>query len=494
MSYFNQLPIEELETSIDQYPDEPEVRAALIKRLAAEGDIDAAISQAFIADELIPDNSEIKVLKAFCLLQAGEFENGHELLQEILRNDPRLELHEQIATEIAPIFVPDAGDLTNPEHLQLTLPDHDLEPVFAERFESMLDIICTMPDESDEVINKLFHHIDRFPDDLSARMHLATLHVINGDEQLADPIYRNVIADDPQCASAYFELATIVKPEEAVKLTRDGLELCPGHTAGRFNLGLFLIQSGRSAEGRTELTRIPADSQHYSSALWAITESFELQNNFSEACKTAERLCALQPHEPSTHSNLGHLLCQQGNYDEAIEVLQRAIEIDPEHLDSLFNQAIAFTCVDRIDEAIERYEQRNLLDPNDAISLNNLGTLYSQTDRLNEAIEILERAHAVESGNELVCQNLGVFYCMISDFEHSMEFSNNAIELNPANSKAHWNLGCAYAKQGERELMMECLRTALHISPQMQSKLLSDRDLEMYWDDPEFIDLAENGV
>ena len=75
MSYFNQLPIEELETSIDQYPDEPEVRAALIKRLAAEGDIDAAISQAFIADELIPDNSEIKVLKAFCLLQSGEFEN-----------------------------------------------------------------------------------------------------------------------------------------------------------------------------------------------------------------------------------------------------------------------------------------------------------------------------------------------------------------------------------------------------------------------------------
>ena len=46
MSYFNQLPIEELETSIDQYPDEPEVRAALIKRLAAEGDIDAAIKRA----------------------------------------------------------------------------------------------------------------------------------------------------------------------------------------------------------------------------------------------------------------------------------------------------------------------------------------------------------------------------------------------------------------------------------------------------------------
>ena len=85
MSYFNQLPLEELENTVENHPGEPEVRAALIKRLAVEEEFDEAIAQAFIATELLPYDSELQVLKAFCLLKAGEFERGHELLQTVLR-------------------------------------------------------------------------------------------------------------------------------------------------------------------------------------------------------------------------------------------------------------------------------------------------------------------------------------------------------------------------------------------------------------------------
>jgi len=120
-----------------------------------------------------------------------------------------------------------------------------------------------------------------------------------------------------------------------------------------------LTQTGRIEEGRNELTRIPADSEHYSSALWAITECHELQNEFTQAAESAARLCALMPNEASTHCNLGHLLCQMDDYTQAIEVLERALEISPKHLDSLFNQAVAFTCLGRFEEAIQRYEQRN---------------------------------------------------------------------------------------------------------------------------------------
>ena len=491
MSYFNQLPLEELESTVENYPDEPEIRAALIKRLAVEEEFDEAIAQAFIATELMPDDSELQVLKAFCLLKAGEFERGHELLQTVLRNDPRIELQAQISTEIAPIFTPDADGWTSVEMLSPQLPREELAGEFGERFESMLNIVCEIAEEPDEAVEHLKQHTQRFPSDLSARLYLASMHIANADEELAIPVYRDIIADDPECTSAYFDLATIVDSEEAVELTRKGLALCPRHIAGRFNLGLFLLHSGRLEEGRTELTRIPADSQHYSNSLWAITESYEQQNDFVKAIETAKRLCTLQPHDPTAHSNLGHLLCQNGQYEEAIMALEMAIEINPFHLDSLFNQAIALMCTGRTQEAIERYEKRNQLEPNDPIALNNLATLYSKSDRLPEAIEVLERAHQIAPDNELICQNLGVFYCMNSEFERSLEFSNKAISHNPMNAKAHWNLACAFAKIGERELMLECLRTSLKISPELRPNLLTDGDLADYWDDDELIELAK---
>ena len=492
MSYFNQLPLEELETSVENYPDEPEIRAALVKRLAVQGEIHDAIAQSFLAAELMPNVSELQVLKAFCLLKGGEFENGHELLQKVLRNDPRIELQAKISTEIAPIFTPEAGVMTGSELLQMNVPEEELEGEFGKRFESMLNIICALSEEPDEAVKQLQNHVKRYTTDLSARLYLASLHIANGDESLAIPVYRSVIADDPACTSAYFDLATIVGPEEAVELTQKGLELCPRHTAGRFNLGLFLIMAGREDEGRRELTRIPADSHHYNNSLWPIVESYEKQNDYANAIKAGKRLCALRPFETATHSNLGHLLCQNGNFDQAIVVLDRALEINPSHLDSLFNKAVALMCAGRNEEAIEIYEQRNDIEPNDAIALNNLGTLYSKSDRLYEAIEVLERAHQIDPYNQLVCQNLGVFYCMNCEFERSLEFSNKAISLNPMNAKAHWNLACAYAKHGERELMLECLKTSLKITPDLRLNLLTDSDLVDYWDDPAIVELASS--
>ena len=491
MSYFNQLPLEELENTVENHPDEPEVRAALIKRLAVEEEFDEAIAQAFIATELLPYDSELQVLKAFCLLNAGEFERGHELLQTVLRNDPRIELQAQISTEIAPIFTPDAGGWTSAEMLQLQFPQGELTGGFGERFESMLNIVCVIADDPYEAVEQLNQHIQRFPSDLSARLYLASMHVANANEELAIPVYRDIIADDPECTSAYFDLATIVNSEEAVALTRKGLDLCPGHVAGRFNLGLFLLHAGRLEEGRAELTRIPADSQYYSNCLWAITESYERQSDFVNAIEASKRLCTLHPHDPNAHSNLGHLLCQSGQYDAAIVALEKAIEINPYHLDSLFNQAVAFMCAGRTEEAIARYEQRNEIEPNDPVALNNLATLYSKSGRLPEAIEVLERAHQIDPENELVCQNLGVFYSINSEFQRSLEFSSKAISLNPMNAKAHWNLACAFAKNGERELMLESLRTSLKISPELRPNLLSDGDLADYWDDDELIELAK---
>ena len=88
MSFYSQLPLEELSEIVQRNPDEIELRLALIERYVRDGDVDDALVQACLAEDLASENEEILAWKAMCQISMGQLEAGHRLLQEVTRRTP----------------------------------------------------------------------------------------------------------------------------------------------------------------------------------------------------------------------------------------------------------------------------------------------------------------------------------------------------------------------------------------------------------------------
>ena len=88
MSFYFDMPIKELQKSLDHNPFELDLWLTLIKRVALEQCAEDALEEVFIAEDIFPDSIDLQAIKAICLMSLGETLEAHDLLQQSLRRSP----------------------------------------------------------------------------------------------------------------------------------------------------------------------------------------------------------------------------------------------------------------------------------------------------------------------------------------------------------------------------------------------------------------------
>ena len=185
-----------------------------------------------------------------------------------------------------------------------------------------------------------------------------------GRLQEAEPLYRQVLAQDPGHADSLHLLGVLA------------------HQVGRNDLAIELIGKALAIN-----ERVP--EFHYNIGL-----AHGALNQFEEAAAHNRRAVALNPNHAGAHLNLGNALKARGNRDEAIASYQRAIAIRPTP-EGLFNVANVLAELGRLDEAIAQYRHAQALRPDYAEAYNNLGLALTSRGALPDAAASFQRALAL---------------------------------------------------------------------------------------------------
>ena len=497
MPFYFDMPFDELQQSVQQNPLQLDLWLALIKRVAKDECCESALEEIFVAEDLFPENTELQILKSLCLMTLGETREGHDLFQQSLRRSPGDDMISRVVDEYLPHFESVTQDLLlNPYAIRESFGNDQLEHKFLEQLDSTIDLIRAFQDNDcnpENLIEPLEQHIQKFPNDINAKLDLARLCYNTGFHEKARHYYGIVIELDPLCASAYFELATIdTDPINAIRLSELGLDLCPDFECGRYNYGNLLLRVRMFAEARNELLRIPADSPYYVAGLEAIANSHSEQGSFENAIDAQEKVVTLAPNDTEAWNSLGHFFAQLGDYETALTQFDRVISLDSEHLDGLHNRALMLGRLERHEDAVHVLRYALTIEPECESLLVNLAVELSRSQRNDEAIELMQRSLKKFPNHARMWLNLGSFQFEAGQFDTAIESSRKALELAPEKALAWWNISCSYAQKGNRDECLTALESCLEIFPDLVCRIPNEESFRPYLSDPAFVALLSS--
>lgn len=496
MSFYSELPLDELAEIIAKNPREIDLRLALIERYVDDGDLDDALVQACLAEEVEKSNPEVLAWKSLCMIFRGELEEGHCILQQVIRRTPSSNFQDKLIRKIFPAFTAgadiDPEEFTHPWSL-FGCTDFQIEGRYGEMIESMTTVGRLMGEQPEEAIQHLEDHIEQFPEDLNGKLYMASVHLMNHDIEKAELLYRDVIEQDPECSTAYFDLAVVVDDSfESIELLRHGLSLFPQQDVARYNLGTFLLNAGELQEARWELRRIPADSTHYSDALIAIGVSHESDEEIEAAASYFEKVAILEPQRSDVHAKYGQLLLDLERYPEALAAFNVATELDPKSFCGWHNKGIIYVQMNEDELAINSF--RNALDicPDSAWSAINMAVLLRDQGELRHAIDALLEVYKHNPNDVTILQNLGAYYSYIEDYSQALKYTQLAIDQDDQRPLLYWNMADSYAKLEDRDNCLKYLAVAIEKDTELADRFMSDKDFEAYWWDPDFKSLVDS--
>ncbi len=291
------------------------------------------------------------------------------------------------------------------------------------------------------------------PDFATAWNGLGTLlknHLKRYDE--AEKAYRKAIEADPDDAYAWNGLGNLLKNhlkryDEAEKAFRKAIEADPDYANAWNNLGLLL---------KNHLKRYDEAEKAYKKAIEADPDFafgwFNLGNllknqlkRYDEAEKAYRKAIEAGPDYATAWNNLGNLLAGHlKRYDEAEKAYRKAIEADPDFayawngLGSLLADHLK-----RYDEAEKAYRKAIEADPDDAYAWNGLGNLLkNQLKRYDEAEKAFRKAIEADPDSANAWNGLGnLLTIQLKRYDEAEKAYKKAIEADPDFASAWNNFG-----------------------------------------------------
>jgi tetratricopeptide (TPR) repeat protein len=496
MSLFFDTPIADLKREVQEYPSQILPRIALIQKLALHNQLHEALEEISVSEVLFPSNLELQAAKSLCMFAMGDTLEGYELMQQSLRRSPGGEIVQTLTDDLLPCFsnmVPQ--ELFDPRVLRRSLSRDCTDKDVIDRLESTIELLETFTKSDDDPMRLLVtleEHIRRFPDDVGAKLDLARLLCSMDLPKRAEKLYLQVLASDPLCAAAYFELATLEEDRvRAIELSRLGLEMVPQYECGRFNLGILLLQNGDAEQGRHELLRLPADSKFYIAALESIAGSFAEEGEVEKALEFQTKVVSLAKESVDAWNNFGHYHALLDDHETALVKFEEAIRLDGRNVIALHNKGLVLGRLGQHERAVEVLRHAFNIAPDNEAIISALGFELGNMDRYEEAIELTELAIIGNDDNARMWLNLGNYYSKVERLEDSLRCSHKALEIDSEKAAAIWNIACVHAKQNDKENCLLFLAQAIKKDPAFAKRIRHEADLVTFRKDPKFIQLAE---
>lgn len=172
--------------------------------------------------------------------------------------------------------------------------------------------------------------------------------------------FKQVIAEKPEDAEAYYNLGTVYLRSNSLPEARQYLEhavkLRENYPEAWNNLGMIAAQQGSDDVAIADFQRSLQLRPSYATALLNLGNIFRRQGNLEEAEKVFQSALAAEPENPEVNYALGMTYARQGRKEEARQYLENAIRLRPDYADALNNLGVLFIQTRQYSEAEGEFE------------------------------------------------------------------------------------------------------------------------------------------
>ncbi len=261
-----------------------------------------------------------------------------------------------------------------------------------------------------------------------------------------------------------FALHRANKLDEAEPLYREVLAANPNHADATNLLGTIAYQRGHHAQA-LELIRkaisMRANVAPYYNNLAAV---YIALNRFDEAAKSAQSALTLQPNLAPALVNYGESLTQLGRERDALHVYMRGAQQAPDNPIFKIKIGEALLRLWEVREAGKWFSSVLEKDPNSAAALCGLGDVYREGHRPQEAVTLYEKSlRRVPS--LMAYRGLADAYRDSNQADKAEATWQKALELFPNRPEAHLQRGVSLAHNGKMDAAAEEFRAALRLQP-----------------------------
>ena len=276
------------------------------------------------------------------------------------------------------------------------------------------------------------------PDYLPARMALAESLRRLGKLRESREIYRQILRDHPQSASAYAGLGRVSWEEgqaaEAIRNYAKACERFPEFGAAHYALGLAYRSLGDVKKSQEHLALFQRHSSKEPSLEDPLTDAIQALGSRVEY-----------------FLGEGFVLREQGQFKEAAAAFEEVLRIEPEHAVAHANLVPLYIALGEAVKVEQHYRAAVAIEAGMYKTHYNFGTYLARSGRATEAIEVLRRALEVNPYHATSHSNLGYLLDQQGKSEEAEKHFLLAIQYEPNSQLPHFNMGRLLMARGKPE-------------------------------------------
>jgi len=258
----------------------------------------------------------------------------------------------------------------------------------------------------------------------------------SGQYQRAADLYRESLAQDPDNARTWYDLALALdhlgKTVEERESLENAIRLDASVARAHNQLGLLDLQAGKLSNAEQEL-------------------------------KTA---AVLDPGYAEAQGNLGLLYGQQGRNNDAERLFRQATENDPQYVQAFINLALIQASESRFPEAEQSLRSALKIQENNPQALTVLAMVLTRTKRVDDGIRLFRKVIDLDPKSSESHLNLGIALADQFDLEGALSEFSKAVRLDPNSAPAHYNKGRVLLDLRRDQDAKPELEAAVRLDPQ----------------------------
>lgn len=340
---------------------------------------------------------------------------------------------------------------------------------------------------------------------LSEALAIAMGHHRSGRLELAEEIYRRILAIEPNQPDALHLTGLVAhhrgRSAEAIDWMRRAIALDPGQadyhnnladanralgrlddaTAGfrravelrpdlpqfRTNLAHALLAQAKVDEAIAQYRRAIEQDGRLMAAHRGLGGALRIAGRLEEAVACYRHALEVEPDDSRAYNDLGIVLRTQGKTREAAECYRRAIAIQPDFAEALSNLGVTWQDLGDQEQAVDCCHRALAIRPNFPEASNNLGNALQSLGKLVPAVDSYQRALALRPEFTEAWSNLGNALQDLGNFDEAVACYRRAIALRPSHAKSHNDLGTALRRKGDLDEAIACYQRALALQPEL---------------------------
>jgi predicted O-linked N-acetylglucosamine transferase (SPINDLY family) len=226
-------------------------------------------------------------------------------------------------------------------------------------------------------------------------------------------------------------------------------------------------QSGRLDLAEDIYRRILAVEPEHAEAWHLTGVVAHQRGQHEAAAQAIRRAIDLQPSDARFHNNLGEAYRASGQNQEAVACYRRAVELAPLYVTAHVNLGVALRAVGSLEEALTAYRQAREINPRSAEALSGMGNTWRELGDLHQAVDCYRRAIQSNPELAEVHSNLGLALQQQGNLDEALDCCRRAVQLKPDLAHAHNNLGLVLRERGELDQAVACYGQAIQLQPDL---------------------------